>query len=127
MNTLAGLHPISTPQIDTLIIDALTRYIAQSGIQPGCRLPPERVLAEKLGVSRNTVREALKRWEALGIILCKKGSGTFLKVDVGINDSFLSLCASKTTQPTCFMRLRYGALSSQDPACWQLNEPPQKI
>ncbi|HIH4072755.1 TPA: FadR/GntR family transcriptional regulator [Klebsiella variicola] len=37
------------------------------------------------------MREALKRWEALGIILRKKGSGTFLQVDIGINDSFLSL------------------------------------
>ena len=91
MNTPAELSPISTTQIDTLILDALTRYIAQSGIQTGSRLPPERVLAEKLGVSRNTVREALKRWEALGIILRKKGSGTFLQVDIGINDSFLSL------------------------------------
>lgn len=91
MEIPSELHPISTPQIDTLILDALTRYIAQSGAQPGSRLPPERVLAEKLGVSRNTVREALKRWEALGIILRKKGSGTFLQVDVGINDSFLSL------------------------------------
>ncbi|MEN0615103.1 FadR/GntR family transcriptional regulator [Klebsiella indica] len=91
MNTSAALSPISTPQSDTLILDALTRYIAQSGIQTGSRLPPERILAEKLGVSRNTVREALKRWEALGIILRKKGSGTFLQVDIGINDSFLSL------------------------------------
>lgn len=91
MNTPAELSPISTTQIDTLILDALTHYIAQSGIQTGSRLPPERVLAEKLGVSRNTVREALKRWEALGIILRKKGSGTFLQVDIGINDSFLSL------------------------------------
>lgn len=85
------LHPISTPRSDTLILDALTRYMAQSGAQPGSRLPPERVLAEKLGVSRNTVREALKCWEALGIILRKKGSGTFLQAEVGVNDSFLSL------------------------------------
>jgi Transcriptional regulators len=85
------LQPITTPRSDTLILDALTRFMAQSGAQPGSRLPPERELAEKLGVSRNTVREALKRWEALGIILRKKGSGTFLQADVGINDSFLSL------------------------------------
>ena len=91
MQIPAELHPISTPRSDTLILDALTRYMAQSGAQPGSRLPPERVLAEKLGVSRNTVREALKRWEALGIILRKKGSGTFLQAEVDVNDSFLSL------------------------------------
>jgi GntR family transcriptional regulator, transcriptional repressor for pyruvate dehydrogenase complex len=91
MQTPFELQPITTPRSDTLILDALTRFMAQSGAQPGSRLPPERELAEKLGVSRNTVREALKRWEALGIILRKKGSGTFLQADVGINDSFLSL------------------------------------
>lgn len=85
------LHPIITPRSDTLILDALTRFMAQSGAQTGSRLPPERELAEKLGVSRNTVREALKRWEALGIIARKKGSGTFLLTDVSTSDSFLSL------------------------------------
>ncbi|SXE52600.1 Uncharacterised protein [Klebsiella variicola] len=40
MNTPAELSPISTTQIDTLILDALTRYIAQSDIQTGSRFPP---------------------------------------------------------------------------------------
>lgn len=42
-------------------------------------------------MSRNTVREALKRWEALGIIVRKKGNGTFLQSEITANDSFLSL------------------------------------
>ncbi|WP_437614891.1 FadR/GntR family transcriptional regulator [Erwinia sp. V71] len=87
----AELSPITTPRADVLVLDALTRYMAQCGARPGSRLPPERELAEKLGVSRNTVREALKRWEALGIISRRKGSGTFLQVELGENDSFLSL------------------------------------
>jgi len=91
MESDSQLHPIITPRSDTLILDALTRFMAQSGAQTGSRLPPERELAEKLGVSRNTVREALKRWEALGIIARKKGSGTFLLTDVSTSDSFLSL------------------------------------
>ncbi|MFD3225174.1 MULTISPECIES: FadR/GntR family transcriptional regulator [Rahnella] len=85
------LHPIAPQQSDTLVLDALTRYVAQSGTHIGEKLPPERVLAEGLAVSRNTVREALKRWEALGIIVRKKGSGTFLQSEITANDSFLSL------------------------------------
>ncbi len=85
------LQPIAPQQSDTLVLDALTRYVAQSGTRVGEKLPPERVLAEGLAVSRNTVREALKRWEALGIIVRKKGSGTFLHAEVAANDSFLSL------------------------------------
>jgi len=87
----ASLSPIEVQHSDVLVLDALTRYVAQSGTQIGERLPPERVLAEQLGVSRNTVREALKRWEALGIIVRRKGSGTFLHAEVTSNDSFLSL------------------------------------
>jgi len=85
------LHPITPRQSDILVLDALTRYVAQSGTLVGGKLPPERVLAEGLAVSRNTVREALKRWEALGIIMRKKGSGTFLQAEVTADDSFLSL------------------------------------
>ncbi|MCG8706906.1 FadR family transcriptional regulator [Brenneria sp. 4F2] len=90
-NDLSLLHPIARQQSDTLVLDALTRYVAQSGIGVGEKLPPERILAEGLAVSRNTVREALKRWEALGIIVRKKGSGTFLQSEITANDSFLSL------------------------------------
>ncbi|QTF09288.1 FadR family transcriptional regulator [Brenneria izadpanahii] len=90
-NDLNLLHPIARQQSDTMVLDALTRYVAQSGTRVGEKLPPERVLAEGLAVSRNTVREALKRWEALGIIVRKKGSGTFLQSEVAANDSFLSL------------------------------------
>ncbi|WP_336803549.1 FadR/GntR family transcriptional regulator [Erwinia aphidicola] len=87
----ASLAPIAVQHSDVLVLDALTRYVAQSGTRIGERLPPERVLAEQLGVSRNTVREALKRWEALGIIVRRKGSGTLLHAEVSSNDSFLSL------------------------------------
>lgn len=89
--SIGNLGPIAVQHSDVLVLDALTRYVAQSGTQIGERLPPERVLAEKLGVSRNTVREALKRWEALGIIVRRKGSGTFLHAEVTSDDSFLSL------------------------------------
>lgn len=54
-------HPIAPRQSDTLVLDALTRYVAQSGTMIGEKLPPERVLAQGLAVSRNTVREAHHR------------------------------------------------------------------
>jgi DNA-binding FadR family transcriptional regulator len=41
-------------------------------------LPTERTLAEKLAVSRGTIREALKRWESLGVVEMRKGSGNYL-------------------------------------------------
>ncbi|GAA2585491.1 GntR family transcriptional regulator [Dactylosporangium sp. NPDC000555] len=52
------------------------RELIDSGIlKPGQTLPPERELAEQLGVSRNSLREALRVLEARGIIVTRHGVG----------------------------------------------------
>lgn len=53
--------------------------LANSGdLKPGDRLPPERQLAHLFGVSRNSVREAIKSLEQRGILVSRPGAGTFL-------------------------------------------------
>jgi DNA-binding FadR family transcriptional regulator len=47
--------------------------IARGGLREGDKLPPERQLAESLGVSRNTVREALRSLEHAGLVELKPG------------------------------------------------------
>ncbi len=47
-------------------------------LKPGDRIPVERVLAEKLEISRNSVREGLKTLENIGIIESRQGSGNYL-------------------------------------------------
>jgi GntR family transcriptional regulator, transcriptional repressor for pyruvate dehydrogenase complex len=71
--------------LDSAVLDALAAFIESARIEPGSRLPSERLLCEQLGVSRPTVREALKRWEALGIVEMRKGAGAFLKASVSPN------------------------------------------
>ncbi|WP_336600811.1 FadR/GntR family transcriptional regulator [Paraburkholderia bengalensis] len=44
---------------------------------PGSRLPAERTLAEQYGVSRNTVREAIQRLAARGLLQSRRGAGVF--------------------------------------------------
>src|SRR5262249_49894174 len=78
----AGLRPLQLPARDTAILDALAGFVAEHGLKPGDRLPPERELCERLKVSRPTLREALKRWAALGILDMRVGSGTYLRVPV---------------------------------------------
>ncbi|MBL8471755.1 MAG: FadR family transcriptional regulator [Rhodocyclaceae bacterium] len=46
--------------------------------KPGLRLPSERELAEQLSVSRGTVREALQRLAARGLLVSRQGSGVFV-------------------------------------------------
>jgi GntR family transcriptional repressor for pyruvate dehydrogenase complex len=73
-----ALAPIRPQTRDQAVLTSLAAFIASAGLSPGARLPTERALAEKLAVSRGTIREALKRWESLGVIDMRKGSGTFL-------------------------------------------------
>lgn len=79
------LKPVRPRTLDSAVLDALAAYVDSANILPESRLPSERVLCEKLGVSRPTVREALKRWEALGIVEMRQGSGAYLKVAVSPN------------------------------------------
>lgn len=56
-------------------MDAITQRIASGELQPGDRLPPERELADQLGVSRDTVRAALHRMAEHGTLQSQQGSG----------------------------------------------------
>jgi GntR family transcriptional regulator, transcriptional repressor for pyruvate dehydrogenase complex len=63
----------------------LIKEVVLSGkLQPGDRLPPERELAEMLGVSRPTVRESIRALVAMNILESRHGAGTFVaSLDTG--------------------------------------------
>src|SRR2546422_28586 len=58
--------------------EELKRYIAENSLRPGDPLPSESELARQLGVGRNSVREAVKSLEAVGILEVRVGSGLFV-------------------------------------------------
>lgn len=72
-------QPIKTKKIYEEIMEQIRQMIAQGDLQPGDRLPSERELADTLGVSRTSVREALTALAALGIIEVRSGEGTFIR------------------------------------------------
>lgn len=62
--------------------EGVAEAIRQGGFQPGDQLPPERELAERLGVSRSTLRLALHDMERAGVLTRRpgRGGGTFMAV-----------------------------------------------
>jgi GntR family transcriptional repressor for pyruvate dehydrogenase complex len=60
------------------LIAAFKQLISEGSLNPGCRLPAERELAESFGVARSTLRQALKVLETMGVISQRVGDGTYL-------------------------------------------------
>ncbi|QOR70565.1 FadR family transcriptional regulator [Ruania alkalisoli] len=60
------------------IQNALIELIIRDGLGEGTALPPEAELSEALGVGRNSLREAVKALQALGVLTIRHGSGTFV-------------------------------------------------
>ena len=71
--------PIKKARIYEQITDLLIGKIRSHELKPGDRLPPERVMAVELGVSRTAIREALRSLETLGYIGSRVGGGTYVK------------------------------------------------
>jgi DNA-binding FadR family transcriptional regulator len=66
--------PVISGRASGLIVDQIRLLIRDGKLKAGDRLPAERELAEKFGVSRVTVREALRGLEANGIVSIKVGA-----------------------------------------------------
>ena len=59
------------------------RLILDGTVRPGDRLPTERLIAETLGISRNSTREALSIFLAMGMIERRQGSGNYVAGNFG--------------------------------------------
>ena len=67
------------------IADQIRKELSDRRLRAGDRLPPERALAEQFGVSRNTLREALRSLENAGLLRLQKGAtgGAFVRESTG--------------------------------------------
>lgn len=71
-------QPLMKKKIFDEVYDQLLSFINSGKLKPGDRLPSERVLANQLEVSRQSIREALKKAESKGLIEVRQGQGTFI-------------------------------------------------
>lgn len=61
------------------VAEQILEAIKEGSYQVGDRLPPERVLVNEMGVSRNSIREALGALQVLKIVESKTGDGTYIR------------------------------------------------
>ncbi|MGQ9601963.1 MAG: FadR/GntR family transcriptional regulator [Candidatus Bipolaricaulia bacterium] len=73
---------IETKRKHLYVAEQILRAIKEGIYRSGDKLPPERVLAEEMGVSRNSIREALSALQVLNIVESKAGNGTYVKKSV---------------------------------------------
>ena len=67
------------PRPRELALERLKAYILEQHLQPGDCLPPERELCRSWGVNRTTLRSAIARLEASGLLYAVQGSGTRIR------------------------------------------------
>ncbi|KKM10477.1 hypothetical protein SY88_12285 [Clostridiales bacterium PH28_bin88] len=73
-------EPINPERSSTYekIMSSIKASIFKGELKPGEKLPPERELAVMMGVSRTSLREALKLLAAMGLVTIKHGQGVFI-------------------------------------------------
>jgi DNA-binding FadR family transcriptional regulator len=78
--------PIVPPRkVSDLVLDRLSGLVERGEWAVGTRIPPEPELVARLGVGRNTVREAVRALEHAGILEPRRGDGTYVRAASGLD------------------------------------------
>ena len=83
MSEADGLRPVTRPRLYEQVVSQIQTWITENGVGVGDRLPPERELATRLGVSRATVSQALVAMEVAGVVAVRHGDGVILMEPAG--------------------------------------------
>ena len=87
---------VESPKISDVIMGQLEGMVVEGTLIPGQKLPSERELAKQFDVSRPSLREAIQKLVAKGVLESRRGGGNFVseKLASGFSDPLLSLLAS---------------------------------
>jgi GntR family transcriptional regulator, transcriptional repressor for pyruvate dehydrogenase complex len=76
-------RPVQTERLAQSVVQQIELLILRGLLRPGERLPPERELAERLGVSRPSLREAIAELQGRGLLVARPGAGIFVAEMLG--------------------------------------------
>lgn len=98
------------PKLSDVILSQLEQMIVEGSLVPGQKLPPERELAAQFEVSRPSLREAIQKLEAKGLVTRKQGGGTFVTENLlsGLSDPLFDLMSNNHESQFDLLEFRYG-------------------
>jgi GntR family transcriptional repressor for pyruvate dehydrogenase complex len=111
-DTLAAIGPVARSSVVDAVADRLQSEILSGRLAAGSRLPSERELSLALGVNRLTLRAALARLEALGLVATRHGAGTLVtswRERAGL-DTLATLLASLSPEEPAYRELLVSLL-----------------
>lgn len=76
-------HRVQPEKLSSSVVRQIEQLILRGILRPGERLPPERDLAERLGVSRPSLRDAIAELSERGLLTSRAGSGVFVAEVLG--------------------------------------------
>ena len=110
------------------VLEKMQQLIDGGEYPAGGRLPPERELAERFGVSRPTIREAIIALEALGRVEVKTGSGVYvLEAPSSRHGVYMDISAFELTEARALIEGEAAALAATMISNEQLSELEQAL
>lgn len=109
--TKTGLSKtVQATKLSDVILAQLEAMILEGSVLPGEKLPPERELAQQFEVSRPSLREAIQKLEAKGLVTRKQGGGTFVSENIlsGLSDPLFALMAGNNESQFDLLEFRHG-------------------
>ena len=104
-----GFAPINQRRLSDDIVSQLEALILEGSLKTGERLPAERALAERFGVSRPSLREAIQKLVAKGLLVSRQGGGNYVAEGLGatFSDPLLHLLESSPEAQRDLLEFRH--------------------
>ncbi len=105
-----GYQKIKPPKLADVIEAQLENMILEGSLNPGQKLPPERELAKQFEVSRPSLREAIQRLEARGLLTRRQGGGTYVQAELreSLTDPLFTLLNSNPETQYDLLEFRHA-------------------
>ncbi|MER2491974.1 pyruvate dehydrogenase complex transcriptional repressor PdhR [Catenovulum sediminis] len=101
---------IRQPKLADAILQQLETMILEGSLLPGQKLPPERELAKQFDVSRPSLREAIQKLEAKGLVYRRQGGGTYVhnQLQSALADPLFQLISSNPETQFDLLEFRHA-------------------